>query len=188
MKRLLTITLTILCFFIVQYEVSAQERFSKTLNLGLGVGGHSGYSRYAGQSIPVFHINYELGVVRNFTLAPFVSFYTYTDRYYWSGTNSTYIYRETVIPVGVKGTYYFDELLEAHSSWDFYASGSAGFAIVNSSWQTGYDGDKNHYHSGNPVFLDVHIGAEYHFSANLGVFLDLSSGISTIGLAVHPSR
>jgi hypothetical protein len=159
MKRLITIT--ILSLFLTTYTASAQEHHGKTLNLGLGVGGYSGYSKYAAHSLPVFNINY----------------------YYWS--NAYYTYRETVIPVGVKGTYYFDELLKAHAKWDFYAAGSVGFAVVNSRWQAGFDGDKNHFHRGNSLFADLHVGAEYHFSRGAGVFLDLSSGISTIGLAIH---
>jgi len=188
MKRLFTITIAILCSFIVQHKVSGQEQFAKTFNLGIGVGGHSGYSSYAAQSLPVLNISYELGVVRNFTLAPFLSLYTYRDKYYWSNTNTNYSYRETVIPVGVKGTYYFDELLEAHSDWDFYAAGSLGFAIVNARWEEGYEGDKNFYHRGSSLFLDIHLGAEYHINNKVGVYLDLSSGISTIGLAFHQAR
>ena len=36
-----------------------QEKFGNTLNLGVGVGGNYGYYRYAGHSLPVFHIDYE---------------------------------------------------------------------------------------------------------------------------------
>ena len=52
-----------------------------------------------------------------------------------------------VIPVGVKGTYYFDQLLGAGSKWDFYLSGSLGFAIVRSTWDDGYYGDRKYYKS-----------------------------------------
>jgi hypothetical protein len=134
----------------------------------------------------VFNVNYEIDVARNFTLAPSVSFYSYSDSYYWS--NDTYTYRETVIPIALKGTYYFDELLEANGKWDFYAAGSVGFAIVNSRWEAGYDGDRNYFNRGRSVFIDLHAGAEYHFSSKTGVYLDLSSGVSTLGIAFHQSR
>lgn len=191
MKRIITITLTLLmaCLFQsngnaqtnsnVQTRNNADARYGHTLNLGLGVGGYSGYYKYAGRSLPVFHINYEFDVARSFTLAPFISFYTF------NGRNNNYGYRETVIPIGVKGTYYFDDILNASSPWDFYLAGSLGFALVNSSWDAGYTGDKNYYHNGSGLLLDVHIGAEYHFNNRLGMFLDLSSGVSTIGLAIH---
>ena len=121
-------------------------------------------------------------------LAPFVSFFTFSNNYYWGNKNFPdryYSYRETVIPIGVKGTYYFDDLLKANEKWDFYLAGSLGFAIVNSHWEEGYGGDQNYYHGPNSLFLDLHIGTEYHFNSRVGAFLDLSTGVSTIGLAIH---
>jgi hypothetical protein len=177
--RILTITALFL-LMLIGTNLSAQqstygEKYGNTLNLGLGIGGYSGYYGYVGRSLPVFHINYEFDVARNFTLAPFATFFTYRD------VN----YRETVIPLGVKGTYYMDQLLNAGADWDFYLAGSLGFAIDNVSWDTNYNGDRTYYHSAGPLFLDAHVGAEYHLTRKLGIFLDLSSGVSTIGLAFH---
>jgi len=162
---------------------SSGEEFGHTLNLGLGIGGYSGYYGYIGRTLPVFHIDYEFGVANNFTLAPFISFYSYRNRYQWD--HNYYYYHETVIPIGVKGTYYFDQLLQANAKWDFYLAGSLGYAIVNSSWDSGYYGDQNYYRNGRPLFLDVHLGTEYHINNKVGIFLDLSTGVSTIGLAIH---
>jgi hypothetical protein len=175
-------------FLIIGTNLSAQnknysENHGGTLNLGLGIGGYSGYYGYVGHSLPVFHLNYEFDVARNFTLAPFISFSSYRNGYYYS--NNNYYYHETIIPIGVKGTYYFDQILNANSDWDFYLAGSLGFAIVKSSWDNGYNGDVNYYNNGNPLFLDLHIGTEYHLSNKVGIFLDLSTGVSTIGLAIH---
>ncbi|MBA4411449.1 MAG: hypothetical protein Q8S54_04695 [Bacteroidota bacterium] len=153
------------------------ENHGGTFNFGLGIGGYSGYYGYVGHTLPVFNINYEFDVAQNFTLAPFISFYSYR--------NDKYYYNETVIPIGVKGTYYFDQILNANSNWDFYLAGSLGFAVVNSRWDSGYYRDDRYYHEVNPLFLDLHIGAEYHLSNRVGLFLDLSTGVSTIGLALH---
>jgi hypothetical protein len=183
------IFILILLLATVALTGNAQSTYGKTLNLGLGVGGYSGYYKYAGRSVPVFHLNYEFDVAKDFTLAPFISFYTYSNEYYWGNNNSPdqyYTYNETVIPIGIKGTYYFDELLKANNKWDFYLGASLGFALVNASWEAGYQGDDKYFNKkGNSVFLDLHIGAEYHFNNRLGAFLDLSSGVSTIGLAIH---
>src|ERR1035437_1000602 len=102
--RILTITALFL-LMLVGTNLSAQqstysEKYGNTLNLGLGIGGYSGYYGYVGRSLPVFHINYEFDVARNFTLAPFATFVTYHD---YSGN---YGYRESIIPLGVKGSYY----------------------------------------------------------------------------------
>lgn len=181
MKKLIIITILLASVF--HFNSYAQEKFGRTLNLGLGAGGYSGYYGYVRRILPVFHADYEFDVASNFTLAPSIGFYTYSRTYYYN--SGYYNYHETVIPIGVKGTYYFDELLGANPDWDFYAAGSLGYAIVNSYWDAGYNGDKNYYHSASPLFFDIHIGAEYHFSNKAGVFLDLSTGVSTIGIAIH---
>ena len=163
-------------------SLSAQNRkqsdsHGNALNLGLGIGGYSGYYGYDGRALPIFSINYEFGVANNFTLAPFVTFASYR--------NNKYYYKETVIPIGVKGTYYLDDAVGAGSDWDFYLAGSLGFSLVNTRWDDGYYRDDRYYHTVNPLFLDLHVGAEYHLSNKVGLFLDLSTGVSTIGLAFH---
>ncbi len=115
MKKLIIITLAIMIVSAINFESSAQSTYGKTLNLGLGVGGYGGYYKYAGRSIPVFHLDYEFDVAKDFTLAPFISFYNYSNEYYWGNNNypnQYYTYNETVIPIGVKGTYYFDQILK----------------------------------------------------------------------------
>ena len=168
-------------------KTTSGEKYGKTLNAGLGIG----YYGYLGHSIPVLSLNYEFDVAQNFTLAPFAGFYSYSNNYYYGDPHNGYryyAYHETVIPIGVKGTYYFDQLLNAGSKWDFYLAASLGYAIVNSSWENGYYGDRNVYHGNSTLYLDAHIGTEYHISDKIGVILDLSTGISTIGIAIHQSN
>jgi hypothetical protein len=178
--------LVLLCFLTLlfkPYKTNAQD-YGHTLNLGLGIG----YYGYVGHNIPVFHVNYEFDVATNFTLAPFISYYSHRHEHYWGNKNYPdryYRYRETVIPIGVKGTYYFDDILQANDDWDFYLAGSLGFAIRNSRWDSDYYGDRNVYSRSSPLFLDFHIGAEYHLNDRVGLFLDLSTGVSTLGLAIH---
>src|SRR5659263_211848 len=161
-----------------QQYIHYSEGHGNSLNIGLGVGGYGGYYGYYGRSLPVFSINYEFDVANNFTLAPFATFVTYHDY------DGPYGYRETIIPLGVKGTYYFDDALNASSDWDFYLAGSLGFSVVKTSWDDGYIGN-NDLRTANPLFLSLHIGTEYHLSNKVGLFLDLSTGVSTIGLAFH---
>jgi hypothetical protein len=177
-----TITLTLMLALMVSgtnllaQKTHSSAKFGNTLNLGLGVGGYYGYYHYAGHSLPVFSVNYEFDVAKNFTLAPFITFWTYRNDYDH--------YRESIVPVGVKGTYYLDQALRAGSDWDFYLAGSLGFAIVKSTWDDGYYGE-TYYHNVSPLFLDLHVGTEYHLSNRVGLFLDLSTGVSTLGLAFH---
>lgn len=160
------------------------EKYGNTINLGGGIG----YYGYVGHPLPVLSFNYELDVARNFTLAPFVGFFSYTKYYYWGSIDNpyrNYSYRETVMPVGVKGAYYFDQLFRANSNWDFYAAISTGFAFRTVVWENGYYGDKKGYQTASPLYFTAHAGAEYHLTQKVGIFLDLSTGVSTFGLAVH---
>jgi hypothetical protein len=163
----------------------ASESFGNTLNLGVGIG----YYGYIGHTLPVVHADYEFNVAKNFTLAPFVTVYSYRNYYYWGNPNypyRNYYYRETVIPVGVKGCYYFDQLLHAGPKWDFYLGASLGFAFRRTIWESGYYGETTIVdHGTSGLYLDGHIGTEYHMNDRLGLYLDLSSGISTFGLAIH---
>lgn len=174
------ITLSLLFALIISgTSVLAQKSsggYGRTLNLGLGIGGYGYSHHYYDHSLPVFSLNYELDVAKNFTLAPFVTFMTY--RY-----NDDH-YRQSIIPIGVKGTYYLDQLLGAGPEWDFYLAGSLGFTLVRTTWYDGHNGD-TYYGDRSPLFLDLHVGTEYHVSRKVGLFLDLSTGISTIGLAIH---
>lgn len=183
MKNLFPIVLLLLSMYggvaSAQTPASSSESFGNTLNIGLGIG----YYGYVGHTMPVVSLNYEFNVVPNFTLAPFVTVYSYRNYRYWSNYN--YYYRQTVIPVGVKGTYYFDRLLHAGSRWDFYGAGSLGLAIRSTTWENGYDGETVVTRGATGLYLDAHLGVEYHASRQVGLFLDVSTGLSTFGLAIH---
>jgi len=174
------ITFTILLALLISGAGAfAQKSYSSgghghTLNLGLGVGGYYGYYNHVGHSLPVININYEFDVAKNFTLAPFVSIYSYR--------NDKDYYRETILPIGVKGTYYLDDAFRAGPAWDFYIAGSLGFALRHATWDDGHNGE-TYYQDVSPLILDFHLGAEYHISNSVGLFLDLSTGVSTLGLS-----
>lgn len=173
MKKIFTILLGVI---LISANASAQrsgssEKFGNTFNIGLGIG----YYGYTDNNIPVINLNYEFDVAKDFTLAPFITFYSYHHKYY----------RQTVIPIGVKGSYYFDKILKADSKWDFYLAGSLGVALINTRWDNGYDGKLDRNEGAGPLYLDLHIGSEYHFNSKVGAFLDLSTGVSTVGLSFH---
>ena len=192
MKKLIITSIIFLTALAINSHAQDQptpEKYGTTLNIGAGIG----YYGYIGHTLPVGTLNYEFDIARNFTLAPFVGIYSYRNYYYWGNPNKPdgdpsyrqYYYRETVVPVGVKGAYYFDQLFRATPKWDFYAAGSIGFVFRSVVWESGYYGDKYVYQSASPLYLNAHIGAEYHLNQKTGLFLDLSTGVSTFGLAVH---
>jgi len=189
MKTLILHTLIIIA--IIGNKISAQqvviptsEKYGNTLNVGIGLG----YYGYVGRTFPVVHLNYELDVAKRFTLAPFLTYYSYQNNYYWGNNKypyKNYYYQQTAMLVGVKGTYYFDDLLKANSKWDFYLAASVGFAFRKTTWDNDYYGDRYIQKGSSGLYLDGHIGTEYHLNKTIGLTLDLSTGISTFGLAIH---
>jgi hypothetical protein len=187
MKKIIFSTLFILLIqvnTVFAQKTTVGEKYGNTLNLGVGIG----YYGYVGHTMPVVHVNFEFDVAKNFTLAPFITFYSYEKYHYWGNQNHeyrNYYYRQSVIPVGVKGTYYFDGLLKASGKWDFYLGGSLGFAFRSTRWESDYYGETTVSHGTSDLYFDGHVGAEYHFTNKIGLLLDLSSGISTLCLAIH---
>ncbi|MBA3682908.1 MAG: hypothetical protein H0W73_17350 [Bacteroidetes bacterium] len=179
MKKIILVLMLVTLF---NKGMQSQEKYGRTLNLGAGIG-YYGYS-------PAISLNYEFDVFKNFTLAPFVTVMSHRHYRYWGDVNKNYpyknyYYRETIVPIGVKGTYYFDELLNATETWDFYAAASLGVAYRTTTWDSDYYGDRVVRSYSSPLYGDLHIGAEAHLSSKVGLFLDLSTGLSTLGLGFH---
>lgn len=180
----------ILLYLLLTFTTNAQIKsfvggqYGHVLNIGIG----NSYYNYIGHTVPVLHANYEFQVARNITLAPFITFYRYSNSQYWGNSQNSYksyYYHQTVIPIGVKGSYYFDELLNAGTNWDFYLAGSLGFAFRTTSWEDGFLGQRTISNGTSGLYLDGHIGFEYHLTQKIGASIDLSTGISTLGLAIH---
>ena len=187
MKKILILSTLTIFFSLLNAQGYAQKKssenqpsYGKNFNLGIGLG----YYGYIGSSLPVLMCNYEFDMANNITLAPFVGFYSYSSNYYLGSSNYSYSFRETVIPLGVKGFYYFDKLLDRegildiNNEWDFYGAASLGFAVRSISWDAAYTGDKTAVRGASPLYLDVHIGSRYHINDKISVFLDLSTGVS----------
>jgi len=168
---------------VVNDRRGSAEDFGNTLNVGLGMV----YYPYVGQTVPALHLNYEIDVARNFTLAPFITYFGYREYSYTADPNFIYrnYYQRSVMPIGLKGAYYFDELLNANKRWDFYLGASLGAAFRKAVYVDGYYGTRTVVRSATGLYADGHIGTEYHLGGNVGLTLDLSTGISTIGIAAH---
>ncbi|GAA4469954.1 hypothetical protein GCM10023093_30280 [Nemorincola caseinilytica] len=159
---------------------TGHEHYGHTFNLGLGPGYFGAYLMRS----PYFTFNYEIDVLPDFTLAPFIGFSSYRSNPQTFG-GRYYYYRGTIVPIGVKASYYFDDLINMPPRWDLYAAGSLGFTFINKRWEDGYTGVVGEIPGINPLFLDIHVGTEYHVSNHTGIFLDLSTGVSVVGVALH---
>ncbi len=165
-------------------EKEDAEQYGNTINIGFGYG----YYPYVGYPVTALVANSEINLERNTTVAPFVAYYSYEQKYYWGNESNEfryYQYSEKVIPLALKVSYYFDELIHVPVRWDLYAAASFGFIFRKTTWESTYHGPKQINPGMGPLFIDAHLGAEYHFTKKLGVQLDLSTGMATCGLALH---
>lgn len=186
MKKIAILIFTIVIWSLkcTSQTTKSIEKYGKTLNTGIGIG----YYGTVGKKMPVLHFDYEIDIIKNLTLAPSVSFFTYQKYENWGNpfyTYKDYRYRQTVVPIGIKGTYYFDDLVKINAKWDIYLASSLGFKIIKTSWESDYQGSKTTRDEISRIYLDLHIGSEYHLKEKIGLFIDLSTGVSTFGLAIH---
>ena len=184
MKKLLFVSIVLSLFSFLNSTAqvkTVEEKYGNTLNAGVGVG----YFNYIGVATMMGTVNYEFDVAPYFTLAPFIGVYGFQDNYYSFDTYRNYTYNETVVPMGVKASYYFDQLLHVTNKWDFYASLSAGYSYINVTWESGYTGDRAAYKSATNLYLNLHAGAKYHLSDMAGLFADLSTNAALVGVSIH---
>lgn len=174
------------CQYTTPQPTVYSEQFGNTLNLGVGMG----YFSYIGYAVTAFHADYELSLSRNFTLAPFIDMFSIQDQVYWGNNQNSYRYyhyREMAFPIGLKGSYYLDRFLNLNRNWDLYLAASVGVTIRTFTWQDGDNAQSSVNEGSGPLFLELHAGGEYHATRRLGIFVDLSTRVSTIGLSIHRS-
>ena len=160
------------------------EQYGNTLNLGIG----EGYYSYTGYIVTALHADYEFRIAHNFTLAPFIELFSFHDQVYWGDPQNNYRYyhyHEVDVPMGAKCTYYLDEALNLNKNWDLYVAASLGLTMRTITWQEGDNAPSSFANGEGPMFLELHVGGEYHINNRLGVYLDLSTRVSTIGLSIH---
>lgn len=97
-------------------------------------------------------VNYEFPVSKEITIAPGV------------GTNLNLNW----INIGVKGNYYFDNLLEINDdAFDVYGGINAGYSI--------YNGKKNNINSSD-LNLGLQVGGRYFWNDKWGFYLEIAGG------------
>lgn len=135
----------------------------KMLSAGLGV---------SGWGVP-FYVRFEMPVADNITVGGTLS---YQSKNYGS---LIYNWRTTYIGINARGSYHFNELLDAPSEWDFYAGASVGYFIANFSGDVfiGRTG-------GNTVGVGVHAGARYFFNEKIALNAEAGGGSALSGATI----
>lgn len=136
----------------------------KMLSVGLGV---------SGWGIPIY-ARFEMPIADNITVGGSLSFqsknYSYT---------TAYKYRITYIGINGRGSYHFNELLNAPDEWDFYAGASLGYFIAS------YSGDDSPVLTGgSTVSVGVHVGARYFLNEKIALNAEAGGGSALAGATI----
>ncbi|HEV7349146.1 hypothetical protein [Telluribacter sp.] len=158
MKKFFATLFSIALFTLATQSAFAQyEKGDKLLNVGIGLGSY-GYGNIG------FGGSFEVGVHEAISVGVLGGY---------SGTS--YIgYNWSVLTIGARGSYHFNELLNLdNEQLDLYAG--LGLAYRNYS----YGGIRDNF-GYNPIGLLSHIGGRYYFKPNMAAFAELGSGFSAL--------
>lgn len=162
------LALTAIVCFETGASAQSYQKGDKLLNLGLGLGTYGAGGVGLGGSFEFgIHDAISVGVIGG---------YSGRSNYLNSGG------RWSVLTIGARGSYHFNELLKLDDDKiDLYAG--LGLGYRNISWSySGFGGYNDSWGSG--IMFIGHIGGKYYFKPNLGVFAELGSGFGTLQAGV----
>ena len=96
----------------------------------------------------IIGVSYEIPVATDISIAPFAG----------SNLNLSYL------TLGVKGNYYFDNLMELPEAWDVYGGANLGYALGISD---GKDND---------LALGLQVGGRWFWNEKWGLYLEFGGG------------
>ncbi|MFN8357802.1 MAG: hypothetical protein U0Y10_25305 [Spirosomataceae bacterium] len=168
MKKLLTSVVVFCASLLICFNVSAQEKGSKVLGVGLGLN-----SYYSG-GIPL-GAYLEFPVVDNITVGPMIDYLSY---------NYASTYKFTSMYLGGRGSYHVNEILKIdNDQLDIYGGLAIGYRSFKWS-DSAFSGLSGSYGSG--LYYGLFAGARYYFSGNIGAFAELgATGSSNLRVGIN---
>jgi hypothetical protein len=170
MKKLFSslFIVAVLAFASQNTMAQAYQQGDKLLNVGIGLGTYGAGGLGFGGS-------FEYGIHDAISVGALAG-YSGRGNYLGSGV------RWSVLTIGARGSYHFNELLNlTDDKIDLYAG--VGLGYRNISWDYNGVGLGNGYGTGGVIFLG-HIGGKYYLQPNLALFAELGSGFGTLQAGV----
>ncbi len=157
------------------FSAKAQfEEGQSDLNLGVGFVTFG----FNGDGALPISLSYEYGINDNISVGGFGGYVSSTEDF--AGFGVDYSWKYTYLIVGVRGSYH-KELVDG---FDTYAGILLGYNIASVT----YEGDDSFKPAIEPsvggVAYGIYAGGRYHFTDNVGAFLELGYGISAVNLGL----
>lgn len=169
MKKLLSslFIVALLAFSSEGAMAQVYEKGDKLLNVGVGLGTYGAGGIGLGGS-------FEYGIHEAISVGALAG---YSGKNYFGS-------RFSVLYLGVRGSYHFNELLNLNNDQiDLYAG--AGLGYRNVTWNIdGIGGGFLGKTYGGGIYPLLHIGGKYYLKPNLGLFAELGSGFGTLQAGV----
>ena len=171
MKKILILLFLVASFFTVKAQ-------SDMLNVGVGIGNGS-FGIYSGSrglrgynsriTLPTIGLSYEHWIRDAITLGGYVSFNrtVYRNRdfnYYKNSYNNMWF--------GVRGAYYFDDLIGMSTDFDLYAGAALGFVYSTNRQISQFD-DPVLRSNGLYGVAGLFIGGRYHIAESVSLYSEL---------------
>jgi hypothetical protein len=159
------VLVALLAFSTQNVLAQSYQQGDKLLNVGIGLG------TYGAGGIG-FGGSFEYGIHDAISVGALAG---YSGRSYFGS-------RWSVLTIGARGSYHFNELLNLDNDMiDLYAG--LGLGYRNITWN--YNGSGINDSWGSGILFLGHIGGKYYFKPNMAAFAELGSGFGTLqaGLA-----
>ena len=163
MKKMLIAAIAIVfatAFHTTQAQFNPYADEAKMLTAGIGI---------SGWGVPIF-VRFEAPVADNITVGGGLSYQSKGENYVG------YKWRHTIFGLTGRGSYHFNELLEANDDWDFYAGLGLGYYF----WNTSYDDSGSSVNWSGTNYggfsVGIHLGARYFVSEKVGLNLEVGGG------------
>jgi len=169
--RKITTTLALLIAFAMSTNLMAQhEEGQSNINLGIGfvTFGLNGES-----TLPPVSISYEYGINDKVSIGGYLG--------YTSSESDLIFYKATFsyLVVGARGSYHFEII----DNFDTYAGVMLGYNNASISYDPDLPAGIPEPEAGGITYGGF-IGGRYHFTDNIGAFLELGYGVSAVNLGL----
>ena len=176
MKKISKVLLFLMVSVLFSFSAKAQfEEGQSDINLGVGF---VTFGLNGDGALPI-SVSYEYGINENISVGGFAGYVSSTEDF--SGSGFDYTWKYTYIIVGVRGAYH-KELVDGI---DTYAGILLGYNAASAT----FEGDESIKSfitepSVGGIAYGIYAGGRYHFTDNIGAFLELGYGISAVNLGL----
>jgi hypothetical protein len=156
---------------LLSFSSQAQhEEGQSNINVGIGF---ASFGLSGDATIPPISASYEYGLNDKFSVGAFLGYTASEQDLLFAKAEYTYFV------AGARGSYHF-ELID---NFDTYAGlmvayNSVGFSIDDEDFEEFFDTDLS------GVLPGIYIGGRYHFTDNIGAFLEVGYGVSAVNLGL----